>query len=215
MEFEFDYLLGEVIMQDQYTAQFIGDITSEWAKDVNKHEELSNDIRQKLEKQIPSMIERIAETRPYLIPEYLEYSNLLVEAKSAYSFGFWRAVIALIGVAGESFTDRLYQTVNHVTSIENIQMKRQELFGNDEYVRGNNKIAALLFCNIIEKPIYTKLCRIKKLRDSYVHPTKRVHDVHSEAKETLNTFIEIMDWYVNKTVGKIRPGMSIRMEKIE
>lgn len=137
-------------MQDHYTAQFIGDITSEWAKDVNKHEEISKDIRQKLEKQIPSMIERIAETRPYIIPENLEFSNLLVEAKSAYSFGFWRAVIALIGVAGESFTDRLYQTINHITSIENIKMKRQDLFGNDEYVRGKNKIAALLFCNIIE-----------------------------------------------------------------
>lgn len=202
-------------MRDQYIAQFIGDITSEWAKDVDRHEELSNNIRQKLEKQMPSIIERIAETRPFLIPENIEFSNLLIEAKSAYSFGFWRAVIALIGVAGESFTDRLYRTIDHVISTANIKMERQELFGKDENVRGKNKIAALLFCNIIEKPIYKKLCRIKKLRDSYVHPTKGVHDVHSEAKEALNTFIEIMDWYVDKTVGKIRPGMSMRMEEIE
>ena len=29
------------------------------------------------------------------------------------------------------------------------------------------------------------------------------------------SFIEIMDWHVNKTVGKITPGMSIRIEEIE
>lgn len=203
-------------MRDQHMAQFIGDITSEWAKDVDRHEELSNNIRQKIEKQMPSIIKRIAETRPFLIPENFEFSNLLIEAKSAYSFGFWRSVIALIGVAGESFTDRLYQTINNVISSGNFQMKRQELFGNDDNVRGKNKIAALLFCNIIEKPIYNKLCRIKRLRDSYVHPKKgKIHDAHSEAKEALNTFIEIMDWYINKTVGKIRPGMSIQMEKNE
>lgn len=202
-------------MRDHYIAQFIGDITSEWAKDVNRHEELSNNIRQNIEKQLPSIIERIAETRPFLIPENLEFSDLLIEAKSAYSFGFWRAVIALIGVAGESFSNRLYQTINHVISNGGIQLKRQELFGNDENVSEKSKIAALLFCNIIEKPVYTKLCRIKKLRDHYVHPIKGVHNVHSEAKEALNTFIEIMDWHVNRSVGKITPGMSIRMEKIE
>lgn len=202
-------------MQDAYSSQFIGDITSEWARDVNKHEELRNNIRQKFERQMPSIIERLAGTKPFIIPESFEFSNLLIEARSAYLMGFWRAVVALIGVAGESFTDRLYQTIDNVVSGGNIQMKRQELFGKDENIREKNKIAALLFCNKIEKPIYTKLCRIKTLRDSYVHPKKKLCDMQSEAKEALNTFIEIMGWHVNKTVGTIRSGMSIRIEEKE
>ena len=130
-------------MRDTYSAQFIGNITSEWAKDEKKHEELRNKIRQNLERQIPSIIERLAETRPFLIPESVEFSNLLMEARSAYSLGYWRAVVALIGIAGESFADRIYRTIDHVVSSENMKMTRQELFGKDTNIREKNKIAAM------------------------------------------------------------------------
>ena len=202
-------------MQDAKYTQFFGDVTPELAKDKRKHKELQNSIRRDLEKQVPYIIERLAETRSFLIPEGIEYSDLLVEASSAYSMGYWRSVIALIGVAGESFTDDIYHTIDYIISSENTRMTRQELFGEDTNIRERNKRAALLFCRKIEKPIYNKLCRIKTLRDSYVHPKKKAHDMHSDAKEALNTFIEIMDWYVDKVIGKIRPGMSIRMEKIK
>ncbi len=179
-------------MQDSKSFQFIGDLTSDYARDKSKHEEIRNDFRKSLEQQLPLMIDRLSEIGTILIPEGKEFSDLLTEAKSAYVMGYWRAVVALIGVAGESFTDSLCRTID---SGKNIPAKE--------------KIAALLSCNKIEAHISDRLLTIKRLRNSCVHPKKMQNDMHPEAKEALNAFIEIMDWHTNKTLGKIKitPGM--------
>jgi hypothetical protein len=147
-----------------------GNRVSELAKDSKFHGKLRSELKEKFEKYLPKLIEHLSETKAFLCPAGEEFTTLLKEAQNAYGAGYWRSVIALIGVASESYTEKLYLTIDKITSTNKVDLTRIELFGKDENVRENSKLGALLLCGKIDRPIFTKLSRIKKLRDSCVHP---------------------------------------------
>ena len=60
------------------------------------------------------MVSRLAEVDPIITLEVGAYIDFMREAVDAVQFGLWRAVVALIGIAAESFTDTLYNQVNNV-----------------------------------------------------------------------------------------------------
>lgn len=204
------------IVKGSRSVQFFGNITSEWARDGKKHEELRSRLRQQFEKQLPDIVKRLAETRSFISLEDTEFSDLLKEAMQAYSNGYWRSVVALIGVAGESFTEKLYCDIPDIVLDENVRITRHELLGKDDNVRENIKIAALLVYKKINKPIFDKLRRIKALRDSCVHHQlrKKPHNFHAEAKEAFNSFTEITVWYTQQIHSTIN-AETIVIEKAD
>jgi len=178
--------------------EFYGNIVSEYARDPEKYEELRMELSEKFNKKLPSIMRNLSETSPCISKDDEEFTSLLKEAIEAYSQSHWRAVIALIGVAGESFTNQMYEQISDFTSIKGVKMGRMDLLGKDEHVNERIKIAALRFCNEIDDSVYTQLLKIKDFRDHCVHPQRKKHQWHNEAKESLNSFIRITNWNSQK-----------------
>jgi len=99
----------------------------------------------------------------------------------------------------------MYERIGDFTSNTGVKMERDDLFGKNRNVNEKIKIAALKFCNGIDDAIYKKLLKIKKLRDNCIHPQKKEHEWHNEARESLNSFIEITNWNSQKMYNNIKP----------
>ena len=141
-----------------------------WARRPELRPQFEEEIKSQLIKDVPAMVSRLAELGPLISSEVGEYAELMMEAERAFMHGFWRAVVALVGCAAEGFTDKLYDRIKQVKSVSGEGVSKEKLFGKDGSVPALRKLTVLKAFGLIDKAAYQKLLRIKKLRDSYVHP---------------------------------------------
>jgi hypothetical protein len=134
------------------------------------------------------MVTRLAELEPIITPEVGEYIDFMREAVDAYQLGLWRAVVALIGIATENFTDTLYEGVKNVRSSTGTTISKEKLFGREDYMPEERKLAVLHTFGIIQQDDYDRLRKIKKLRDKYVHPKGETPEVEKDAREIIRIF---------------------------
>lgn len=168
------------------------DLRPTHAKNEKLRPQLENRLRDELVKTVPAMVARLAELEPLITREVGEYTNFLMEAQSAFQFGLWRGVVALIGIAAENFTDSLYNQITRVKSATGEEIAKDELFGRDDYMPEQRKLAVLRLFGLLDKSSYNKLVRIKKLRDLYVHPQPKDQDSGQDAREVMTLFRAVL-----------------------
>lgn len=168
------------------------DFTPTHAKDERLRPRFENDLKDKLAQGIPAMVSRLAELDPIMTAEVGEYVDFMMEASEAFMYGHWRSVVALVGVAVEGFTDGLYSRLGRIVSKTGKEVSRKELFGDDERLPENRKLAILHFFGVITPTTYDALTKIKRLRDQYVHPPRKARDVGADAREAMRLFRAIL-----------------------
>ncbi len=178
-------------MNDQLISAFI-DLEPNWAKDERLRLQYEEELKKRLTSDVPQMISRLAEIDAIITLEVGEYIYFMKEAVEAFQFGLWRAVVALIGIASESFTDTLYSQVKDVKSTSGVNISKEKLFGRDDYMPEERKLAILFIFSIILSEDYERLRRIKKLRDKYVHPKGKTSSVEQDAREAIRLFRSII-----------------------
>jgi hypothetical protein len=197
-------------MNDQLVSAFI-DLEPNWAKDEklrHKHEE---ELKEQLIHDVPQMISRFAEIDAIITLEVGDYIDFMREAVDAYKFGLWRAVVALIGIAAESFTDTLYIQVKDVQSTSGVSMSKEILFGRDDYMPEERKLAVLCTFGIILSEDYERLRKIKRLRDKYVHPKEKAPNVENDARNIIKLFRSVIKDRFER-VYTIKQGKIVKRE---
>ena len=178
-------------MEDRLISTFI-DFEPNHARDERLCPQYEAGLKEQLVHNVPQMVSRLTEVDPIITLEVGAYIDFMREAVDAFQFGLWRAVVALIGIAAESFTDTLYNQVNNVKSSSGVNIPKEKLFGRDDYMPEERKLAVLFTFGIILSEDYEKLRTIKKLRDQYVHPSKKTLDVEKDTREILRLFRSVI-----------------------
>ena len=150
--------------------------------------QLEDGLKQKLIQEIPAMMERVAMLENLITLEV--EVDFMFEAREAFQYGLWRAAIGLIGIVAERLTDGLYTQLKTVISRDGKQISKTELLGERPSER--SKLAALYVSGIISQAHYDKLVKIKKLRDFYVHPQKKVRNAERDALTTTRLLRSIL-----------------------
>ena len=198
-------------MDNKQITTFI-DFEPNWAKDENLRRKYKEELQKRLLQEIPNMVTRIAEIEPIITIEVGEYINFLREAKEAYQFGLWRAAIALVGIASESFTDILYSANTGIKTTSGEMINKEALFGRDDYLPEKRKLTVLYTYGIILKQDYEKLLKIKKIRDKYVHPKEKTIDVQKDASEIIKLFYSVIKGRFEREYT-IKQGKIVKREK--
>jgi hypothetical protein len=178
-------------MNDKLVSGFIDFIPNQ-AKDKRFRPQYELELRERLNNDVPQMVSRLAELDAIITLEVGEYIDFMREAVDAFQFGLWRAVVALIGIASENFTDTLYSQFRIVKSSSGVSISKEKLFGRDDYMPEERKLAILFTFGVILAEDYKKLQRIKKLRDQYVHPKAGTPDVEKDAREVIGLFRSVI-----------------------
>lgn len=168
------------------------DFTPTHAQSEYLRPQLEKLLRADLEKAVPAMVSRLAELEPLITQEVGEYSDFMLEATWAFAYGLWRGVVALIGIAAEGFTASLYNQIKRVRSAVGEEVEKEKLFGRDDYLPEQRKLAVLCLYGLVNKDAYGKLVRIKKLRDLYVHPQPKGRDAGQDAREAMTLFRAVL-----------------------
>lgn len=160
-----------------------------WAKDPQLRSHLEDVLRQATLQEIPKMVSRLAEIEPLITIEMGEYSGLVSEADRAFQHGLWYAVVALNGVAAETFSNHLYDQIVSITSPTGKQEKKDIILGDSERgVPEQRKLAILKFFDLITPASYDKLLKMKKLRDIYAHGAVEGRDIGKDARYAMRLF---------------------------
>jgi len=178
-------------MDDKLVSGFI-DLEPNSAKNPLLRPQLEAELKEQLINEVPQMVSRLAELEAFITIEVGEYIDFMREAVEAFQFRLWRAVVALIGIAAESFTDTLYSHIKHVTSTGGVSISKEKLFGRDDYMPEERKLAVLLVFGVILSDDFMRLRRIKRLRDQYVHPKGKAPDVEKDAREVIRLFRSVI-----------------------
>lgn len=168
------------------------DLTPNHAKEPLLRPHLEESLKSQLMSDIPAMVSRLAELEPIITLEVGEYIDFLMEAKLAFQYGLWRGVVALVGVASEGFSDNLYKQIGRVKSVDGEEITRETIFGRDDYVPEQRKLAVLRLFGLISKESHENLTRIKKLRDLYIHPQPKGRDCGEDAREAMKLFRAVL-----------------------
>jgi hypothetical protein len=201
---------GRLCMNNQLISTFI-DLEPNWAKHEKLRLQYEEELKKRLTSGVPQMISRLAELDPIITLEVGEYISFMREAVEAFQFGLWRAVVALIGIASESFTDTLYSQVKDVKSISGVSIPKDKLFGRDDYMPEERKLAVLYILGFILSKDYDRLRRIKKLRDKYVHPKGEALNVEKDAREVIRLFRSVIKERFDR-LYTIREGKIVKRE---
>ncbi|MBI2328266.1 MAG: hypothetical protein HYU85_01220 [Chloroflexi bacterium] len=178
-------------MDDKLLSAFIDFIPNE-ARNEMLRPQYESELKERLINDVPNMVSRLAELDPIITIEVGEYIDFMREAVDAFQFGLWRAVVALIGIAAESFTDTLYSEFKNVTSTSGVSMTKEKLFGRDDYIPEERKLAVLFTFGTISSNDYERLRKIKNLRDRYVHPKEKAPSVEKDAREVIRLFRSVI-----------------------
>jgi len=178
-------------MGDQLVSAFI-DLEPNWAKDKKLRLKYEEELKERLTSGVPQMISRLAEIDAIITLEVGGYVDFMREAVDAFQFGLWRAVVAPIGIAAESFTDTLYSQVKDVNSTSGVSMSKEKLFGRDDYMPEERRLAVLYTFGIILPEDYERLRIIKKLRDKYVHPKEKAPNVEKDVRKVTGLFRSVI-----------------------
>ena len=175
------------------------------AKDKRFRPDLENSMKEKLIQDVPEMVSRLAKLEP-LITFEVEI-DFKLEAMDAFQHGLWRAVIALVGVVTESFTERLYAKLPSIVLADGTQISKSELLGDRPFVQ--SKLAILRLLGIIEPSHYRKLVQIWKLRGKYVHPPKKPRNAERDALTAMRLLRSVLKERFDKDYT-IRQGEIVR-----
>lgn len=198
--------------EDHLISTYI-DFEPNHAKDKLLRPQYEAQLREELINGVSKMVDRTAELEYILTLEIGTYIDFWREAREAYISGLWRAVIALNGIAAESFTDTLYAKVKNVKAPSGVSLSKTTLFGDENHMPEDRKLAVLYLLNFIEKEDYDKLKNIKSIRDKYVHPNGKPTDVEADAKEINRLFQSIIKDRFDR-VYTIKEGKIVRLDTI-
>ncbi len=168
------------------------DFEPNWAKNEQLRPRLEEQLKQQMLEEVPKMVSRLGELESLITHEVGQYADFMVEAQHAFQFGLWRAVVALIGIAGESFTNSLYNQINTVTSASGEQLAKDRIFGRDENLPEKRKLDILRLVGLISPGNHDKLLKIKKLRDRYVHGMVQGRDIGKDARNAFRLFRQVL-----------------------
>jgi hypothetical protein len=175
------------------------------AKDKRLRPGLENAMKDKLIQEIPEMVSRLAKLEPLITFEVdVDFKR---EAMDAFQRGLWRAVIALVGVVTESFTESLYAKLPSLVLRNGTQMSKSELLGDRPSVQ--SKLATLRLLGIIESSHYRKLVQIWKLRGKYVHPPKKPRNAERDALTVMQLLRSVLKERFDKDYT-IKQGKIVR-----
>lgn len=171
------------------TEQVYFDMLPNLVKSEEGRQKLKEVLLQKHQEHVEDSVERVTELTPFWTTEIGSYVNYLDEANWLYIFGFDRAVVAMVGVAAESFAAALYDRVR-VQAMEGGTMKKAKIFGHPNQKR---RIEILYAVGVISESVRQDLQEIRALRNLYVHPDPaRTPDPRRDARRCLNLFREVL-----------------------
>ncbi len=193
------------MVKDKSTAKVLIDFLPTNAKDKRFRPDLENSMKEKLIQDIPEMVSRLAKLEPLITFEV--ETDFKLEAMFAFQYGLWRAVIALVGVVAESFTERLYAELPSIVLRDGTNMSKGELLGDRPSVQ--SKLAILRLLGIIEPSHYRKLVEIWELRNKYVHPPRKPRNAERDALTAMKLLRSVLKERFDKDYT-IRQGEIVR-----
>ncbi len=158
-------------------------------KDPNSKNQIEKQLRDKFEKELPKILERVGKMPALLTCDVGFYSFLLEEATKCYEFGLYYATISLIGISAERFAIELSGQLNF--EINNLKISEKDLFGK-KINRQGRRLALLKKSKVITLESYDKLLKINTIRNKYIHP-RNIGDSKEDSLKTLRLFIEILN----------------------
>ena len=167
------------------------DLEVNHAKDPRLRPQFEAELKEELVNKVPQMASRLAELDHIITVEVGQYIHFMTEATEAYKFGLWRAVIALVGIAAESFIDALYGHLKTILSKSGEHVRKEDLFGETN-VPEARKITVLFTYGMIPADDYKRLLSIRELRRQYVHPKGKALNPQNDAKKSIKLFREII-----------------------
>ena len=135
-------------------------------------DQTEKNVKDTLSSIVPSVVDRMAELPTFMTTEIGFYSVLMDEARGCYEFGLFHAAVSLIGITAERFSI--------------------ELSGNDQK-RQWERLKELKEAGTITTDTYTKLNDIKKIRDTYIHPTN-VGNAKNDSIKAIQLFTEVIQF---------------------
>lgn len=161
---------------------------------VIKNKEIRNQIevqlRAQLDKEIPSILDRMGEVSFFLTMEVGIYSKLLEEARKCYEYGQYHATISMVRITAERFCLELSEKMNF--KINDILFKEEDVFDGRPIQKQYWRLDLLEKAKIIKPEICIKLKEIDQIGNKYIHP-REVGDAKKDSLKTLNLFIEILN----------------------
>lgn len=160
---------------------------------IIKHPNIKNQIekqlRDKFEKELPKILERMGEMPALLTCDVGFYSSLLEEATRCYEFGLYYATISLIGISAERFAIELSSQLNF--EINDVKISEKDLFRR-RIQRQELRLSLLEKSKIITPEIYKRLIEINSIRNKYIHP-RDIGDIKKDSLKILKLFVEILN----------------------
>lgn len=153
---------------------------------------LEQELKDRCVAEVPSMISRMAELDEIMTTDLGDYVDFFAEARQAFLQGLWRSVVALIGIAAESFRSDLYAQIRYVGSASGKEVPKENIFGREDALSEKRKLEILKLFGVITPASHDKLSKIKKLRDRYVHPSQEDRDIGGDARKIMKLFQKVL-----------------------
>ena len=185
------------------------DFQPNWAKNEKLRMQFENRLKSRLSQEVPAMVERLKKLEWLMTLELGEYADCMKEASEAFMYGLWRAVVSLIGIAAERFTDGLYSQLQWIILKDKKRISKSELLGQRPSER--SKLAMLLISGLVDSAVYDKLVRIKELRDFYVHPQRKARNAEKDALTAMRLFRSVLKERFDK-VYTIKQGKIVKRQ---
>lgn len=183
------------------------DFQPNWAKNKKLRTQFENTLKSRLSQEVPAMVERLKRLEWLMTLELGEYADFMKEASEAFMYGLWRATVSLVGIAAERFTDGLYSQLQWIILKDKKRISKSELLGQRPSER--SKLAMLVVSDLVDSAVYDKLVKIKKLRDSYVHPQRKARNVEKDALDAMRLFRDVLQERFDK-IYTIKQGKIIK-----
>ncbi len=156
--------------------------------DIRK--QIEAQFKEKIEKELPSILDRMGEVKALLTAEVGFYSNLLDEAKRCYEYGQYHATLSMVGITAERFCLELSEQM--VFKINDYPITEGELFDGRPIQKQEWRLNLLEKAKIIKPEICTQLKEINTIRNKYIHPREE-GDAKADSLKILNSFIEVLN----------------------
>ena len=168
------------------------DATSNAMKNRSAKKQIKNDYKRNLIGRVPRMINRMGKIPTYISLEAGFYWLLVEEAKECYILGRYHATIAMVGIAAERFSKELESKIKFKINEHDVSLKK--IFTNG--LKNHKRLYLLKKGKIITDETFTKLNKIRKIRNDYIHYERDISDLKTkrDSLKILKLFIWIMNF---------------------
>ncbi len=153
-------------------------------------EQFEDSFKARYESNVKDVVKRLTKVKSFISFENGDWTDFYQETKDAFSMGYYRSVVALVGIMAEAYSEMIFDKIQ-IKSRSGL-CNNSKLFGEKDRIRQARRLDIIKELGGLEEKDFNKLKYIAKTRNRLLHRFKEKvsEDV---ALKVLNSFLEVIE----------------------